>query len=120
MNIKNITLKTAELGPVEWENVEKLQAGSDGYVLFISYDTEVRIDEEGNEYTILIGTCIPTDFKNKPTYKELINYIVQKEYPNGKEEQLLRHGIHDPEDVEYLEYYNNVEEISAEVKALLL
>jgi hypothetical protein len=42
MNLKNITLKTAELGPVNWENVEKLQPSNDGFMFFISHTTEVR------------------------------------------------------------------------------
>lgn len=32
---------------------------------------------------------------------------------------MLRYGIYDPDDEEYLEYYNNVENISSEVKSLL-
>ena len=118
MVLKNIILNAAELGPVEWQNVEKLQPAKDGYVFFISYTTEAKEDELGQS-DVLIGNYIQTDFTYKPTYKELINYIVRKEYPNGKEEELLRHGIYDPQDEEYLEYYDNVEEIAAEIKALL-
>ena len=36
MDLKNITLKTAELGPVEWNEVEKLQPSEDGFICFIS------------------------------------------------------------------------------------
>lgn len=119
MNLKNITLKAAELGPVNWENVEKLQPSNDGFMFFISHTTEVKQDLDGNEYQIVIGQYIQTDFDHKPTYKEMINYIIQREYPNGKEAQMLRYGIYDPDNSEYLEYYENVEQISQEVKNLL-
>ena len=90
MNLKNITLKVAELGPVNWEDVEKLQPGEDGFICFVSYTTEARQTEDGGSYNILIGTYISTPFDYKPTYKEVINYIIQQEYPNGKESQMLR------------------------------
>lgn len=119
MNLKNITLKTAELGPVLWENVEKLQPSNSGFIFFISSHTAARTDENGEQYSILVGDYIQTDFNHKPTYKEVINWIVKQEYPDGKENQMLRYGIYDPDDEEYLEYYNNVENISSEVKSLL-
>ena len=119
MNLKNIILKTAELGPVNWENVEKLQCGEKGFICFVSAEEATRIDMDGEEYTTLVGKYIETTLDHKPTYKELINYIVSQEYPNGKEAQLLRQGIHDPQDSEYLEYFNTVEGICSEIKALL-
>lgn len=119
MNLKNITLKTAELGPVNWEDVEKLQPSKDGFIFFVSYTTETKQDFDGNEYQSTTGLYIQTDFDHKPTYKEVINYIVQREYPDGKEAQMLRYGIYDPDDTEYLAYYENVEQISQEVKNLL-
>lgn len=119
MNLKNITLKTAELGPVSWENVEKLQPSKDGFIFFVSAHEDVRKDIDDEPYTVLIGDYIQTDFNHKPTYKEIINWIINQEYPNGKENQMLRYGIYDPDDEEYLEYYNNVENISSEVKSLL-
>lgn len=74
---------------------------------------------DGEETEVLVGKYIQTPFNYTPSYKEVINYIVQQEYPNGKEAQVLRIGIHDPENEEYLAYYNNVEEITAEIKNLL-
>lgn len=119
MNLKNITLKTSELGPVEWKNVEKLQPSDGGFICFVSAESKIRYDEDNKPYTILLGKYIKTDFNYKPTYKELINFIVQKEYPDGKELQLLRRGIYNPNDEEYLDYYNNVEQITNEIKYLL-
>jgi len=119
MNLKNITLKTAELGPVKWEDVEKLQPGENGFICFISAEPIEKEDEEGNVKTHLLGTYIPTDFDYAPTYKEMVNFIVSKKYPNGKEQQLLRHGILNPQDEEYVAYYNDVEEITRTIKELL-
>lgn len=118
MDLKNITLKTAELGPVEWNNVEKLQPSDDGFIFFVSYDS-YTITEDESEVTYLTGKYIQTDFTEKPSYKEIINFIIQKEYPNGKESQMLRLGVQDPENQEYLEYFNDVEDICSIVKGLL-
>lgn len=119
MDLKNITLKTAELGPVSWENVEKLQPGENGFICFISAKEITKEDTDGEQYTSLLGTYFETGFNHLPTYKEVINMIVTTEYPNGKEQQLLRHGIADPQDEEYVEYYNNVEAITSEIRTLL-
>lgn len=119
MNLKNITLKTAELGPVKWEDVEKLQSGENGYICFISAEEITKEDQEGNPSIHLLGTYFETGFYHKPTYKEVINMIVTAEYPDGKEEEMLRYGIMDPENAEYIEYYNKVEDIVATIKSLL-
>lgn len=119
MDLKNITLKTAELGPVEWNEVEKLQPSEDGFICFISAEEVEKEDEEGNIKIYLLGTYIQTDFDYLPTYKEMINFIVSREYPDGKEQQLLRHGILNPQDEEYVAYYNNVEDITNTIKELL-
>ncbi len=117
MNLKNIILNTAELGPVKWEDVKKVQPNKGGYICFVSAKSITR-EFDGEPQQILIGYYIQTDFDHEPTYKELVNYIIQKEYPNGKEAQMLRFGIYDPEDPEYLAYYENVEQILTEVKQL--
>lgn len=119
MNLKNIILKKAELGPVKWEDVEKLQPNNDGYVCFVSYTTETRTDMDGKEYEVLVGDYVQTNFTHKPTYKEIINYIVQQEYPDGKEAQMLRLGIYDPDNEEFLAYFARVEEINQQIKELL-
>lgn len=119
MNLKNITLNTAELGHVEWSSIKKLQPANEGFVFFVSYYVVTKNDISSEETDVLVANYIQTDFDHEPTYKELINWIISKEYPNGKENQLLRQGIHNPEDAEYLDYYKNVENIVAEVKSLL-
>lgn len=119
MNLKNIILKTAELGPVKWEEVEKLQPSNTGFICFISAKEYIKEDEDGNEQTHLLGTYFETGFDHKPSYKEVINMIVTSEYPYGKENQMLRKGTYNPDDEEYLDYYYNVEEISTEIKSLL-
>lgn len=119
MNLKNITLNTAELGPVQWEDVVKLQPSENGFICFVSFDTKTRIDMDGEETEVLVGKYIQTPFNYAPSYKEVINYIVQQEYPNGKEAQILRMGIHNPNDEEYIAYYNKVEEIVSTIESLL-
>lgn len=116
MNLKNITLKAAELGPVEWENVKKLQPSENGYIFFVEYSVIEKTDMEGNTEEHLQGKYIQTNFDYEPTYKEIINFIVSSEYPNGKEQELLRYGISDSTNEEYIEYYNNVESIIHDVK----
>ena len=79
MTLKNIILKTAELGPVKWEDVDKLQAGSGFFALFVSYTTEQKTEEdEIKEY--LIGTYICLPFVNEPSKNEIVDYIVKEEY----------------------------------------
>lgn len=119
MNLKNIILNTAELGPTDWNDVEKLQPSDKGYICFVSAESVTRREINDTPHNVLIGKYIQTDFDHRPTYKEMINFIVQKEYPNGKEAQLLRQGVHNPNDEEYLNYYNHVEEITNEIKVLL-
>lgn len=119
MNFTNITLKTAELGPVNWEEVEKLQPGTNGFICFISAETQTRLNMEGDEYNMLVGTYFDTPFNYKPSYKEIINYIISEEYPNGKEQEMLRLGIKDPQNEEYLAYFDKVEEICNQIKSIL-
>lgn len=79
MTLKNIILRTAELGPVKWEDVDKLQSGSGFFALFISYRTEQRVEqEEVKEY--LVGTYIVLPFTEIPSKDNIINYIVEEEY----------------------------------------
>ena len=120
MTLKNITLKTAELGPVKWEDVEKIQPGKNGYICFISAEYITKTNIDGTESTHLLGSYIETGFDHRPTYKEIINMIVNKEYPNGKEQEMLRIGISNPQNSEYVEYYNNVEDIIRTIKELQL
>lgn len=119
MNLKNITLKTAELGPVNWEDVEKLQPSADGFIFFVNYDTITKCSVDNGNEECLLGYYIQTDFTHKPTYKEVINYIIEKEYPLGKENQILRLGIYNQNNKDYLDYYNHVEDIIYVVKRLL-
>lgn len=119
MNLKNITLNTAELGPVKWEDIEKVQPNKDGYICLVSYTESTKTDDDGEPYNSLTGKYIQTYFDHKPNYKEIINFIIEQEYPNGKELQMLRLGVYDPDNEEYLEYFNNVEDITSEIKSLL-
>ena len=79
MTLKNIILRTAELGPVKWEDVDKLQPGSGFFALFVSYRTEQRVEqEEVKEY--LVGTYIVLPFTEMPSKDNIVNYIVEEEY----------------------------------------
>lgn len=75
--------------------------------------------DENGEHVELVGKYFHTGFKHKPSYKELANMIISSEYPNGKEQQLLRMGVKDPKNEEFLAYYNNVEDIKTTIKNLL-
>lgn len=119
MNLKNIVLKTTELGCSKWEDVEKLILGENDYICIISSEEITKTDENG-QYVQLVGKYFNTGFKHKPSYKELINMIISAEYPNGKEKQLLRIGIKDPKNQEFLDYYDNVENIKLTIKNLLI
>lgn len=119
MNLINITLKKADLGNIEWENVEKLQPGKNGFICFVSYTEKENIDADGNAYTTLVGDYFETGFNYRPSYKEIINFLISSEYPDGKEQEMLRLGIRDPQNEEYLEYFNKAEEIRMTIKSLL-
>lgn len=119
MNLKNIILNTAELGHVDWKDVEKLQPNNKGYICFISAEVKYKTSENGEEQPYLLGTYFQTPFMQKPTYKQVINFVINSEYPDGKENKMLRLGVYDPNDEEFLAYYNNCEDIRLTIKQLL-
>lgn len=50
-------------------------------------------------------------FNHIPNRDEIINEIVSRKYPNGGEFALQRKGIINPNDKEFLEYFERVEQI---------
>ena len=55
-------------------------------------------------------------FEHYPTRDEVIKRIVTNKYPDGAENAILRKGIKDPLNTEYLEYYDFVESIKFATK----
>ena len=119
MDFTNIVLNKTDLGCVSWEDVEKIQPGNGGFLCFISPEEYTVENIDGETETHIRGSYIMIDMDHKPSYKEIINYLISAEYPNGKEQEMLRLGIHNPNDEEYLEYFNKAEEIRTTIKALL-
>lgn len=55
-------------------------------------------------------------FDHRPTINEVINVIVASIYPDGEELAIQRKGIIDPQNNEFVEYYQNVEQIKSKIK----
>ena len=119
MDFTNIVLNTTDLGCTKWEDVEKLQPGEGGFLCFISYEEYTANNEEDEPETHLRGIYAKIDVDHLPTYKEVINYLISAEYPNGKEQEMLRLGINNPNDEEYVQYNAKAEYIRTTIKALL-
>lgn len=55
-------------------------------------------------------------FDHYPTISEVINAVVISIYSDGEELAIQRKGIIDPENNEFVNYYQNVEQIKSEIK----
>lgn len=55
-------------------------------------------------------------FDHSPTYSEVINAVVTSIYPDGEELAIQRKGIIDPQNNEFVNYFQNVEQIKAKIK----
>lgn len=55
-------------------------------------------------------------FEHYPTRGEVINRIVSNQYPNGEESAILRKAILNPDNPEYLEYYEFVENVKKQIE----
>ena len=55
-------------------------------------------------------------FDHFPTINEVINAVVISKYVNGEELAIQRKGIIDPQNNEFVAYYQNVEQIKAKIK----
>lgn len=71
-----------------------------------TYAYNYDIKEEENGYS-----CETEIFDTYPTRGLVINRLVSNKYPNGAEQAVLRKGIKDPLNEEYLEYYEFIESI---------
>lgn len=69
-----------------------------------AYNYNIEEVENGFNYeTEIFNTC--------PTRSLVINRLVSNKYPEGAEQAVLRKGIRDPLNEEYLEYYEFVESV---------
>lgn len=73
-----------------------------------AYNHDIQEVEEGYEYQ-------PLYFDHEPAREEVINDLVLKAYPFGEENALQRKGILNPQDEEFLLYYDDVERIKYKV-----
>lgn len=73
-----------------------------------AYNHDIQEVEEGYEYQ-------PLYFDHEPAREEVINELVLKSYPFGEENALQRKGILNPQDEEFLLYYDDVERIKYKV-----
>ena len=69
-----------------------------------AYNYDIKEDENGYSFQTEI-------FDTYPTRGLVINRLVSNKYPEGAEQAVLRKGIRDPLNEEYLEYYEFVESI---------
>lgn len=56
-------------------------------------------------------------FDHSPTDSEVINAVVTSIYPDGEELAIQRKGIINPQNNEFINYYQNVERIKSIIKA---
>ena len=72
-------------------------------------DYNIQEVEERYEFTRYL-------FDHFPTINEVINAIISSIYPDGEELAIQRKGIIDPQNNEFVSYYQNVERIKAIIK----
>ena len=78
-----------------------------------SYNYNIQKVEGGYEFTRYL-------FDHFPTINEVINTIISSIYPDGEELAIQRKGIIDPQNNEFISYYQNVERIKATIKTELI
>ena len=78
-----------------------------------SYNYNIQEVEERYEFTRYL-------FDHFPTINEVINAIITSIYPDGEELAIQRKGIIDPQNNEFVSYYQNVERIKAIIKSELI
>ena len=83
---------------VKPEVIEKLGENT------FAYNYNINEVENGYNYETEI-------FDTLPTRSMIINRLVTNRYPLGEEQAILRKGIKDPLNVEYLDYYEFVESV---------
>lgn len=74
-----------------------------------AYNHNIQQVEDGYVYESL-------HFDHIPTSNEVINHLVSRAYPDGEELAIQRKGIIDPQNNEFVSYYQNVERIKAIIK----
>ena len=74
-----------------------------------SYNYNIIEVEDGYEFTRYL-------FDHSPIINEVINAIITSIYPDGEELAIQRKGIIDPQNNEFVSYYQNVERIKAIIK----
>ena len=75
-----------------------------------AYNHNIQEVEDGYVYEAI-------HFDHIPTANEIINILVLQTYPDGEELAIQRKGIIDPQNNEFVTYYQNVEQIKAKIKA---
>lgn len=78
-----------------------------------SYNYNIQEVEGGYEFTRYLSD-------HSPTINEVINAIITSIYPDGEELAIQRKGIIDPQNNEFVNYYQNVERIKAIIKSELI
>ena len=78
-----------------------------------SYNHNIQEVEGGYEFTRYL-------FDHSPTINEVINAVITSIYPDGEELAIQRKGIIDPQNNEFVNYYQNVEQIKAIIKSELI
>lgn len=73
-----------------------------------AYNHDIQEKEEGFEFQ-------PLYFDHSPSREEVINQLVVNSYPYGEELAIQRKGIADPQCYDFVNYYNNVENIKLKV-----
>ena len=74
-----------------------------------AYNHNIQEVEDGYDYEAI-------HFDHIPSANEIINHLVSQAYPNGEELAIQRKGIIDPQNNEFVNYYQNVEQIKAKIK----
>ena len=74
-----------------------------------AYNHNIQEVEDGYDYEAI-------HFDHIPSANEIINHLVSLAYPDGEELAIQRKGIIDPQNNEFVAYYQNVEQIKAKIK----
>ncbi len=74
-----------------------------------AYNHNITVTDEGYE-------CVQLIFNHIPVYPDVVNRIVSEMYGNGAEQAVLRKGVLDVNNEEFVEYNKFVENVKQLVK----
>ncbi|MGL5683575.1 MAG: hypothetical protein ACRDDZ_11085 [Marinifilaceae bacterium] len=99
---------------IQIQPIEEL--GNDQFYYNREIDRQTLQDERGD---VSLYSCKRYLCDGVPSYESIVNQIVSYHYPNGEENALLRKGVMNPQNNEFINYNTFVEDVKQEVATVL-